>query len=177
MQRDEIRLVEIQLPAERRRVVGEALAVPLRAGIARLDDAPQREEERFGGFEIVGEAFEAHQRSDARLQLLGVHGLVQEVVGPGVEAGQARLPLLRAANQHDGREARIGAAFDLGTHVETRDARHDDIQQHQIRALGSDDVEGVAAVGRRQDRIVGPLEQQAEPAQVRLVVVDDEYRS
>ena len=167
--------VEIEVPAERGRVVGQALAVPLGARIARFDDPPERQEQRFGRLEIVGEAFEPHQRSDARLQFLGVDRLVEEVVGASVEAVEARLALLRAADQHHRRQARIGAAFQLGADVEPRDARHHDVEQHEIRALAPDDLERVAAVGRGQHRVVGAFEQQAEAAQVRLVVVDDQH--
>ena len=163
------------MPAERGGVLGQALAVAFRARIARFDDASEREEERLRGFEIVGEALEPHQRSDARLQLLGVHRLVQEVVGAGVEAGEARLALLLAADQHDRREARVGVAFELGAHVEAGDARHEHVEQHEVRTLALDDLERVAAVGRGQHGVVGVLEQQAQPAQVGLVVVDDQH--
>jgi hypothetical protein len=56
IERVEVRLIELQLTAERSRVVGQAIAVAFRARIARLDDASKREKERFGRFEVVGEA-------------------------------------------------------------------------------------------------------------------------
>jgi len=48
IERVEIRLIEAEASAERRRVLGQPLAVPLRVRIARLDDATEREKQRFG---------------------------------------------------------------------------------------------------------------------------------
>ena len=172
IKRVEIRPFEIQVLAQRDRVLGQALAMTLGARIARLDDAPQREEERLGRLQIVGETLQPHQRTDARVQLLGIDRLVEKVVGAGVEARQARLAFLLTADQHDGRQARLRIPLELGAHIETRDPRHHDVEQHEIGTLRLDDFERVAAVGRRQDGVVGKFEQPAQPAHVGLIVID-----
>jgi len=151
MQRVEIGLIQPQLTAECGRVVGEPLAMSLGARVARLDDAPEREEERFGRLEIVGEPLEPHQRSHARLQLLRVDRLVEEIIGAGVETGEARLPLLCAADQHHRREARVGAGLEFGADIEPGDPRHHHVEQHEIRTLVTDDVERVVRGAREAD--------------------------
>jgi hypothetical protein len=177
MERVELVLIQLQMPAEHRGVVGQTLAVPLGARIAGFDDPPEREEERFSGLEIVGQPLEPHQRTDTRLQLLGIDRLVEEVVGAGVEAGESGLALLRAADQHHRREAGGGVPFDLDADVQPGDAGHEHVEQHEVGPLAPDDLERVAAVGRGQHGVVGSFEQLSQPTQVGRVIVDDQHLS
>ena len=177
VQRIEIAAIEVQLRAERRRVGRQPLAVPFRVGIARLDDASEREEQRFGRLEVVGQALDANQRAHARVQLLGVDRLVEEIVGAGADGVDARRALLHAAHEHDGREARVGRPFHRRADVDAGDLRHHDVEQHEIRTLAVDRFERLVSVHRGDDGVACALEQPPHRRQVRLVVIDHEDAS
>ena len=82
----EIRLRQIQAPAERRCVLGEPLAVAFGVRIARFDDAAERDEQRFRCFQFVGKLLEFEQRLNAGKQLFWKNRLLQKIVGARFDA-------------------------------------------------------------------------------------------
>src|SRR5205807_10618187 len=89
LDRAECILPEAQRLAEPRRVVGEPLTVAARVRIARIDRCPETENDGFGRFEYVGLPLQAHERSNARVELGVVEGFGEEIVGAGLDAVQA----------------------------------------------------------------------------------------
>ena len=68
-------------------------------GIARFDHEGQAAEDDFGGIEIIGEALETHQRSDARAHLGTVHRFRQKVIRAGFDGPEPIVALGRACQQ------------------------------------------------------------------------------
>src|SRR5437016_3946431 len=77
---------QLEMAAHPRGVLGEALAVAIRAVVASLDRQREADDDRFGGVELVGVPFDAQQRANPRAQFVRVERLRYEIVGAGVDA-------------------------------------------------------------------------------------------
>ena len=144
-------------------------------GVARFDEAPERQEQRLGGLEVVGQPLQLDQRADPRVELLRIDRLAEEVVGAGFEAFDPGRPLLQRADEDHRRQAGLGDVLQRRADVEAGDVGHDHVEQHEIRVLAVHEVERVASVGRGQDLVALAFEQLAKRRDVRLVVVDNQY--
>jgi hypothetical protein len=80
-----------------------------------------------------------------------------------------------AADQHAGAETRRGVTLQLRADVHTGKARHEDVQQDHIRPFVVGNAKRVGPVGGRPYRVVAPLQQIAQAAQGRIVVVRDQH--
>ena len=119
------------------------------------------------GLEEVGQAEEE----------LGVaKGLGQEVVGSEGE-GSLSGRVGDVGGQHDHRDVAVvrDQGGETGHHLEPVEARHVEIEQHQVRLEAAEPFHGhQGIVDRQQVRIAGLLQHVAQHRQVRLLVVDDQ---
>src|SRR3954451_16296517 len=86
----------------------------------------------------------AQQRAHPGEQLLALEGLDEVVVGPGVQALDARLQGV-AGGQHEDRHVAVGPQA-LGD-LDAVDARQPEVEQHEVGHVGSRLAEGALAVG------------------------------
>ena len=78
----------------------------LRARVARFDNAPERDEQRLGRLEFVGELLQLEKRTHAREEFFRIDGLAEEVVGAGFDSLEAVLAGGQAGDHHDWDEPR-----------------------------------------------------------------------
>ena len=132
----ELFFAQVQCRAECRGVRGEALAVSIGVGIARFDDEREAHDDRLGRVEVVRVALQTHERTRARLQLVRIHRLGQEIVGAGVDALNLVLALVQRGDEHDRRQPCRGVALDSLADVVPAELRHQHIHQHEIGMRG-----------------------------------------
>ena len=92
-ERCEIRFVQSERPTHARGVCREPLAVTLRRRVARFDRRAHAENDRLGGFELVGVALQPDERVDARMELQRIEWLAEKIVGTRLEAFQSIVTL------------------------------------------------------------------------------------
>ena len=102
MQRRHILFAQLEAAAERRRVVREPVAVAVGVAVARFDRQREAHDHPLRGIELVGVALEAKQRRGPRVELPDVERLGQEVVGAGVDAGDAVVARVQAVTSTTG---------------------------------------------------------------------------
>ena len=106
-----------------------------------------------------------------RLEPLIAEGLQQVVERVGLEGLDRVLVVGRDEHGH-----RHQFRLDLAQHAEAVQHRHLDVEEHQVRRLGVNQVEGLAAVAGDADHLdVGlPLQKLQQPAPGGAFVIDDE---
>ena len=176
LERGQILGVETERFAEPRRVVGEALAVAVRAGIARFDRRTETEDDRFGRLELVGEAFQPHERLNARVQLRGIERLDQKVVAAGLDALQSIGAIALRGDDHDRHEARRRFLLQAAAHVEAFAARRDEIDEHEIGRRGPAGIERLASGQHHRDVVSFFRQDPLQKPSAGLVVVGYENR-
>ena len=138
--------------AERGGVGRQPLAVSFGVRIARFDDAAERQEQRFGRFELVGDPSSAGSTIGPAVQLLGSNGLFRKSSAPASRpASRVRAPALALISTTGVRQV-SAVALDRRTDVDARHPRHHHVEQHEIRTLPAHGIQRRAAVRRRQYR-------------------------
>ena len=118
---------------------------------------------------------QAEEAPDARAQLEPVVGLRHEVVGPGLEAGDARLAVVEGRDEDDGHLGEPGVLAEAAAGLEAVDARHHDVEQDEVGRRRRRGLERLEAALARGDAQVVRGEQRAKRLAVARLVVHDEY--
>ncbi len=147
-------------------------------GIARGEDLARRDDELDSlclqdlGFPrtLTGPA---EHGTDSGTQLLGAKGLGEVVVGAGIETGDA-IDLGRAGSQHDHRH--LALASHQSQELESVEARHHHVEQHQIVLAGQRPAQSAAAVVHGFQTDVSPGEELLQELAQLDVVVDHQDR-
>src|SRR5258706_77585 len=164
-QRGDVVLIEPEVLAELGAHPGESLAMAFGVGIARLYAQGEDEEDRFHALQLVGEFLELEQRFDARKQLFRKDGLVEEVVGAGLDAAHAIFAVGEAGDYDDrnqpGRDITLESVADLIAAA----PGHDDAGQSKEHAI-------VFGRALSVQLFIGPGETQGTPLAVRPLYVD-----
>ena len=124
---------------------------------------------------LVLQRLDAQQRAHAREQLGLVDGLRQEIVGAGLDALDPLLLRVERRDEHDRQERGGGVGAQPTTHVVARQARHHDVEQHEIGRVGRDLGERFFAVHGRRDRVALDREQVGQQLDVVRRVVDHQH--
>ena len=112
------------------------------------------------------------QRPQPRQQLLALERLDQVVVGPGVEALDARLDRV-TRGQHEDRDV-VGLAQALGD-LDPVELRQPEVEDDQVGEEGVRLVERADPVGRDLDVVALQPQRALEDLGDRLVVLDHQY--
>ena len=99
--------------------------------------------------------------------------LRQVVVRAGVQAGDP-ISDLRPRRQHEDRDGAAARAHPP-TDAEAVDARHHPVQHDEVRFVGHDRLESVAAVGHRLDIVTLQLEGEGEGLPDRAIVFGNQH--
>ena len=127
--------------------------MPIGVLIPGFDDEREAAKDAFGGIEIVGVLLEPHERRHACLQFLGIERLADEVVGAGLEAANLVLARVQAGDERDGDQSRLGRLLQSGADLESVDAGHLDVEQHEIDVTITKRGDGFGARRHRHDFI------------------------
>jgi hypothetical protein len=100
--------------------------------------------------------------------------LAQEVIGAGGESLDAIRNGVDCADENHRRQPRRAIALDLPAHVESVQARHRDVEQHDVRRLPTNRLERLRSIARRDHRIPMRGEQPFVHPTDRLVIVGDQ---
>ena len=157
--------------SERDGIVRQPLAVAVGVLVARFDDERQAPEDALGGIEVVGVLLEADERRDPGLQLLGVEGLADEVVGARLQAADLVLAGVQPGDERDRNEPRLGRLFELRADLEAVGAGHLDVEQHQVDVQVAKRGDRLGPGGHRHDLIAITLQQPLEQCAVDLFIV------
>jgi hypothetical protein len=123
---------------------------------------------------LVLQRLHMQQALDAAEQLRPVHRLGDEVVGADLDALDA-LGLRIGRGHQDHRQQRGGGARAQAAHeLVAVHARHQDVGDHQVGALGAHDVERRHGVERHLDLIAEVAQQAGHHFGVGALVVDDQ---
>ena len=125
-------------------------------------------------FETVAGQLEADMRVDASQQFLGDEGLGDVIDGAGVEGAQQQFAILHRGEEDHRHRCQRGVAAELLQQLEAVHPRHHHVQQHEVRRLAFRELQRLRAAGGRQYLVAVPLQQGADDAQVRRLIVDDE---
>ncbi len=153
-------VVEPQRLAHRHRVAREAIAVPQRVGIPRLDGERQGGDHRFRPLQLPQQHLHPQQGRQPRAQLDELHRLGEEIVGPRREPRHPRLQV--GHRGEDDHRHQLVARIGLEPRAEL-DAVHGaqvHVGEHQIRAHHVQGVEGLLG-GDRHEQPVAESAQQA----------------
>ena len=93
------------------------------------------------------------------------------VVGADLEP-EDLVDLLRLRREHDDRDDALGA--EAAADLEAVDARHHDVEDHEVEALAGEGLERLLAVARGDDLVALLLEGEAQQLEDRLLVVDQQ---
>ena len=83
--------------------------------------------------DLVLQRFHPQQRAHAREQLGLVDRLGQEIVGAGLDAMHALLRRIERGDEHHRQQRGRGVGADAPADVVAGQARHHDVEQHQVR--------------------------------------------
>ena len=122
----------------------------------------------------VVEVLDPDQRADARQELRLIHGLGQEVVGPGLEPADPLLRGIEGGHHHHGQDPRGGVVADLATHLVPAHLRHHHVQEHQVGRFLLHLEERLGPRGGRCHGIALRLEQVGQQLDVLGQIVDDQ---
>src|SRR5215813_5096565 len=114
-QGDQRFVVQADVASQGNRTARKPLAVALGVGVASFHAAAEGTENRFCRLEFVGEFLQLEQRLHAGEKLGGEDRLVQEVVGPGLDAFDLVFPVAQTSDQEkENQVGRVAANFYLG---------------------------------------------------------------
>ena len=173
LERAEIILPETQRLAEPRRVVGEPLTVAARVRIARLDRCPETENDGFGRFEFVGLPLQAHERSNARVELGVVEGFGEEIVGAGLDAVQALFAIGMRRDDDNRHEARVRLLLQLPADVEGASARRHEIEDDEIRRVRGTTPQRLVGAAGEGYSVSLSCQQSLQKQRARFVVISN----
>ena len=103
-----------------------------------------------------------------------VERLGDEIVGAGFESLDAILGLLERGDQHDRNQPRTGVGLQRPADVEAVGRRHHHVEQHQVRRVAPDPLEGRGTARDGVDAVAVAGQQRSHEAPVGFDVVDDE---
>ena len=127
-------------------------------------------------FAGVGEVLDLEHGADAEGQVLHVERFADEVVGA---RGHGFLQFFLHVERGDDDDGRVPGLFVHADGLAERDAIevwHTQVEENQIRLAGEGEVERVATIGSRQDRISFCGKNLLEEALHVGIVLNDEYR-
>jgi hypothetical protein len=168
--------LQAQALAEPRRHLRQAFAVSVSIRVARFDASRQREENRLCVFEFVGVVLETQERASAREKFAEIERLAEKIVRSGVDAFDAVLGGGKPGDEHDGRQAGFGRAFDLPAHFETIHAGHYDVEEDHVRAKrGAFDERGFSVVHFTHVEAFAAQQQLERKAGGQFVIDDQDF--
>ena len=177
LERTDVVGVELEPPAECRRVRRHPMAVAVRVRVAGFNREREAHHHRCGGIEIVGQALVAKKRLHTRAQLGRIEGLGEEVVGACLDPLDSGGRVVEACNKHDRYQSRDQPALQLSAGGEPVHARHHHVEQHQVGWFAVNLAQRLLA-GRRPFHHVAVARQEADDERdVFLVVVHDQNAS
>ena len=142
-----------------------------------LDAGGQREDHGFGALQFVGDALHAHQRLHASEQLFLAHGLIQKIVGAGLDSLDAVLHAAEAGDEHDGREARLGAVLGRAANGKAALAGHDHVDEGHIDGLLLQHGQRRRAIAHGEHAIAMRAQHHLQHVASGLIIVGDENGS
>ena len=128
--------VHAEMAAEIGGVHREALAMAFGIGVASFDDQTQGAENGIGGFQFVGEFFQAEQRFHAGDEFFGEHRLIQEVVGAGFDAAHFVAAVAESGDQDKRNQPRGRIVFQGAAEIVSGLAGHHHVGEDQVGKLG-----------------------------------------
>jgi hypothetical protein len=166
--------VHAEVAAEIGGVDREAFAVAFGVGVAAFDDQAEGAEDGVGGFQFVGEFFQAEQRLHAGDEFFGQDGFVEEVVGAGFDAAHFVGAVAESGDEDEGNQARGRVIFQAAAEIVTGLAGHHDVGEDEVGELAANFGFGLFGVGGGDDVVSAHGQQLAHEASDAGLVVDDQ---
>ena len=132
-------------------IAGQPFAMIAGIGIAGFNAQRQRYQHGLGIFQFIGKFLELEQRLDPGKKLFGIQRLAQEIIGAGFNSAHAIIAVRKPGDHHHGNQAGHRIFFQLAAKFIAGLARHDHIQQHQLRTLVVDNLPGFLGFGGGND--------------------------
>ena len=127
---------------------------------------------------LVVQPLDAQHRRDAGEELLlRPNGFAHVVVGADAQALDAARRVGAHGHEDHGQEPVCRDALQQATRLEAAEARHDDVEQHEVHAAGADALDRLLAVLDEVHRVPGAAQDRGERlAREPIVVGDDDAR-
>ncbi len=125
---------------------------------------------------VIGLAvgLEAQQVPDPHAELGAIHGLAQEVLGPGTQPQHPRLAIVHGGDHDDGDVPCGGVGLDPGRHLGAVQPGHPEVEQDQVERLLRHHGERFLAAGRGREDVAFRGEHHLEQLPVLPLVVHDQ---
>jgi hypothetical protein len=133
--------------------------------------APHENRLRLAALEAL--AAEREEGTRPQEELGGVHGLAQEIVGGRGDEPLQRRGIVVRGHQHDGHVGPAGEGPQPLAHREAVEARHLDVEQHEVDRPARERLERTRTILGAQDVVPAPRSSSAR-TDSRSVVIDDE---
>jgi hypothetical protein len=124
--------------------------------------------------QLVGHRLEAHEAAHPAEQGGVVHGLGQEVVGPGVEAAQAVRGLVEGRDHHHRDMGRERVVLEVPADLEPVHAGHHHVEQDEVAEALLADRDRVPAIHGRERVEIFQAELRLQKPDVREQIIDDQ---
>ncbi len=174
---DAIVLGQSQPLAKRHAISREAIAVAFGVRVLGLNAGGEGEDHGFGAFQLVGNALHAHQRLHPGEQLFLADGLIQKIVGAGFDSLDAVFHAAEAGDEHDGREARLGAVLGRAANGKTALAGHDHVDEGHIDGFLLQHRQRRRAIAHGEHAIAMRAQHHLQHVAGGLIIVGDENGS
>ena len=152
----------------------DALGVVPGQRVLLFEQVDHAEDQRFGRVELVAQSPDPEQGSQPGEELDAVEGLVEKVVGAGLEAADLAFDIGERGQHHHRNEAGGTRRLDAPADLEAVEARHHDVEQDRLRRVRRNRLERRQAIAREADVEAFVGEDRRQQLEVLGLIVDRE---